>query len=169
MSNFAGVSVITVGDFFQLTLVAGKPVYANYKNNWQNFNLLWKLFKIFKLTEVTRQRDDSQLIDLLNDIRTGDVQPDNINILKSRVIQPGVEDYPHNAVYVFAKNANADRHNDKMLDSKEKNFFSEKAIDNLRQYIAQDQMIKCLKNLKSNWGACRNPSHQIKWNSYANC
>ena len=40
MSNFAGVSVITVGDFFHLTLVAGKPVYVNYKNNWQNFNLL---------------------------------------------------------------------------------------------------------------------------------
>ena len=121
--------------------------------------MFWKLFKIFELTEFTRQRDDSQPIDLLNDIRTGDVQPDNINILKLRVIQPGVEDYPHTAVYVFAKNANANRHNDKMLDSNEKNFFSERAIDNLRQHIAQDKVIKCLKNLKSNWGACRNPSH----------
>ena len=91
---FAGVSVITVDDFFQLPPVGGKPVYANYKDNWQNFNSLWKLFKIFELTEVTRQRGDSQLIDLLNNVRTGDIQPDNINMLKPRVIQPGAEDYP---------------------------------------------------------------------------
>ena len=36
--TFAGISVIIVGDFFQLPLVAGMPVYANYKNNGQNFN-----------------------------------------------------------------------------------------------------------------------------------
>ena len=35
---FAGVSVITVGNFFQLPSVGGKPLYVNYKNNWQNFN-----------------------------------------------------------------------------------------------------------------------------------
>ena len=29
----AGVSVITVGDFFQLLPVGGKPVYASYKDN----------------------------------------------------------------------------------------------------------------------------------------
>ena len=49
---FAGVSVISVGDFLQLPPVGGKPVYANYKDNWQNFNSLWKLFKIFELTEI---------------------------------------------------------------------------------------------------------------------
>ena len=38
--------------FFQLPPVGGKPVYVNYKNNTQNFNSLWKLFKIFELTEV---------------------------------------------------------------------------------------------------------------------
>ena len=91
---FAGVSVITVDDFFQLPPVGGKPVYANYKDNWQNFNSLWKPFKIFELTEVTQQRGDSQLIDLLNNVRTGDIQPDSINMLKPRVIQPGAEDYP---------------------------------------------------------------------------
>ena len=38
---FAGVTVITVGDFFQLPPVGGKPVYAPYKNNLQNFESLW--------------------------------------------------------------------------------------------------------------------------------
>ena len=37
---FAGVSVVIVADFFQLPPVRGKQIYANYKNNWQNFNSL---------------------------------------------------------------------------------------------------------------------------------
>ena len=61
-----------------------------------------------------RQRGDFQLIDLLNYVQTGDIQSDNINILKSRVIQPGAEDYPHNALRIFAENANANRLNCKM-------------------------------------------------------
>ena len=49
-----------------------------------------------------RQRGDSQLIDLLNNVRAGDIQPDNINILKSRVIQPVAEDHPHSVLHTFA-------------------------------------------------------------------
>ena len=95
-----------------------------------------------------QQRGDSQLIDLLNNIRTGYIQPDNINILKPRVIQPGAEDYPHNALLTFAENANANRHNDKMLDSNENSLFSEKAIDDLPQHIAQDKIEKLIKKKK---------------------
>ena len=40
---FASVSVIAVGDFFRLPPVGGKLVYANYKDNCQTFNSLWKL------------------------------------------------------------------------------------------------------------------------------
>ena len=36
----AGISVITVGDFSQLPPVGARPVYADYKNNWQNFESL---------------------------------------------------------------------------------------------------------------------------------
>ena len=31
---FAGITVITVGEFFQLPPVGGKPVHATYKNTW---------------------------------------------------------------------------------------------------------------------------------------
>ena len=42
---------------------------------------MWKLFKIFKLNEVIRQRGDSEFINLLNNVRTGDIQPSDIRLL----------------------------------------------------------------------------------------
>ena len=86
--NNEGITVITVGDFFQLPPVRGEPVHATYKNTWQNFESLWKHFKIFELTEVMGQREDSQLIDLLNQVRVAGIKPTDIELLESRVIQP---------------------------------------------------------------------------------
>ena len=37
---FAGMTVIVIGDLLQLPPAGGRPVYASYKNNWQNFDLL---------------------------------------------------------------------------------------------------------------------------------
>ena len=50
----AGLTIVAVGDFFQLPPVGGRPVYKEYKNAWQNFNSFWKLFKMFELNEVLR-------------------------------------------------------------------------------------------------------------------
>lgn len=50
-----------VGDFFQLPSVAGRPVYEDYKNAWQNFESFWKLFKKFKLTWVMKQHGFPEL------------------------------------------------------------------------------------------------------------
>ena len=149
---FAGLTVITVGDFFQLPPVGGKPVYAEYKNNWQNFEALWKIFKIFELTEVMRQRGDSQLIDLLNNVRTADIQPNDIDILKSRVIEPDTDNYPHDALHIFAENANAKRHNFEMLQSTKGNLFSISSIDNLPKNIPQQKIKEVLNRNQSETG-----------------
>ena len=61
---FAGIAVISVGNFFQLQQVGERPVYATYKNTWHKFESLWKYFRIFELTEVMRQCGVSQLINL---------------------------------------------------------------------------------------------------------
>ena len=37
---FTGLTVTTVGDFFQLPPVGGKPVYTYYKNNGQNLKTI---------------------------------------------------------------------------------------------------------------------------------
>ena len=43
---------------------------------------------MFELTEVMRQRGDSLLKDLLNNVRTGNLNSQNINMIRSRIIQP---------------------------------------------------------------------------------
>ena len=86
--SFAGITVIAVGDFYQLPPVGGRPVHVNYNNDWQNFESLWKLFKIFELTEDLRKRGDSQLIDFLNNVCTADIKPCDMDIIQSAITQP---------------------------------------------------------------------------------
>ena len=110
---FVGITVIAVDDSLQLAPVREKPVYADCKNDWQNFEFLWKLFNIFELTEVMRQRGNSQFIDFLNNVRIGDIKPCDMDILQSRI----THEYPHETLHSFAKNLNAKRHNQAMLQS----------------------------------------------------
>ena len=37
---FAGLTILAVSDFLQLSPVGGRPVYVEYKNTWQNLNSL---------------------------------------------------------------------------------------------------------------------------------
>ena len=113
---FAGVTILAVGDFFQLPPVGGSPVYAEYKNTWQNLNSLWKLFKIFELTEVMHQRGGSQLIDLLSNVRTANLNLHNINMIQSRIMQPEDANYPKDALHIYAENATANSYNQVMFE-----------------------------------------------------
>ena len=80
-----------VGDLLQLPPVGRRPVYASYKNNWQNFDLLWRHFKVFELTEVMCQRGDDTLIDLLNNVRIARPQPSDLHYFNRKLSQQLVE------------------------------------------------------------------------------
>jgi len=84
MQPFAGITMIVVGDFFQLPPVLAKSVYENYYDEMYNIYHLWRLFKMYELTEVMRQRGDVTLIDLLNNVRIGKLEEGDIEILKGR-------------------------------------------------------------------------------------
>lgn len=64
-SPFGNISVIAVGDFFQLPPVKGKPLYINHgvASLWSN------LFQVTELTTIVRQNDDN-FAQLLNRLRT---------------------------------------------------------------------------------------------------
>nr|XP_057929526.1 uncharacterized protein LOC131129730 [Doryrhamphus excisus] len=61
---FVNVSIIAVGDFYQLPPVKGKPLYVKDAT----FNLWTKLFRVVELTTIVRQKDN-QFAALLNRLR----------------------------------------------------------------------------------------------------
>ena len=91
---FAGISVVVVGDFYQLPPIREKPIFENFKNNSYNLYHPWLVFRMVELTEIMRQKDDQHFIRLLNRLRTGSQTEQDINCINSRSISPLAEHYP---------------------------------------------------------------------------
>ena len=84
---FGGLSIITVGDLFQL-----KPVFDHciFENTHQGYNALatnlWQqYFQMFELSQVMRQREDKDK-EILNRIREGKHTDNDIRVLKARYL-----------------------------------------------------------------------------------
>ena len=112
---FAGLTVILVGDLYQLPPIMQRPIYAEYYDMSFNIFPLWRNFGMVELTEVMRQKGDCVFIDLLNNIRIGCLTEADEELLKSRFIEITDENFPHDAVHLFAENAPANQHNHLML------------------------------------------------------
>ena len=149
---FAGITIITVGDFYQLPPVQQRSVYAEYRDAWQNMVHLWRLFKLAELHEVMRQRGDSDLIDLLNKVRTGTVEKHEENVLKSRFILPSDSSYPTDALHIFAENKPCQEHNNNMLTSNNNVLQSIPAIDLLPKNVSKQVIEKVLDRNQSETG-----------------
>ncbi len=80
---FGGVQVILCGDFFQLPPVSrmGEPeTHFVYKSEaWTEGR-----FAVCYLSEQFRQKDDDDVLSILNEIRRGDVSDDSRGLLESR-------------------------------------------------------------------------------------
>lgn len=71
---FRRVSIITSGNFLQLSPVTGKAKFQPPKNivyNCLGGNLWVQLFKIHELTEIVRQSSDPRLAEVLSRIGEG--------------------------------------------------------------------------------------------------
>lgn len=78
---------------------------------------LWHLFKLAELTESMRQRGDTIFIDLLNNIRECEIEPEDEELLKSRFVSVNDLNYPWHALHLFAENSAVNKHNIQMLSS----------------------------------------------------
>ena len=115
--TFAGISVITCRDFYQLPPIQQRPVYAKFDDVMLNISHCWRLFKVAELTEVISQRGAQELITLLNNIRTGNIIVNDEKILKSKFIEKSDHNYCDEAFHIWAENDPVEKHNKKMLDS----------------------------------------------------
>ena len=98
---FAGLSVIALGDLYQLPPIQRKPVFEDYKNDALNLYHPWHVFKMIELTEIMRQKDDQPFIEQLNRFRTGSQTNEDIQCIQSRSTCPLDDNYPKDSLYMY--------------------------------------------------------------------
>ncbi|XP_064625952.1 uncharacterized protein LOC135486782 [Lineus longissimus] len=103
---FGGISVLALGDFYQLPPVRATRLVTMNKKDTRN---IWTSnFQLIELTEIMRQQEEANFAHLLNRIRTREkttpLQDTDEAIVKSRVIQctPSDPDYPSEALHVYS-------------------------------------------------------------------
>ena len=115
---FGGLSVIAVGDFYQLKPVGGRLVFLDLKedakalapNSWKDH------FKIYELVDIMRQKDDLKFAQLLNRLRLNVLTEEDKDDLRKRVVDRNSSEYPRDAVHLFAEKEGMYKHNENIMN-----------------------------------------------------
>ena len=78
---FAGITIIAVGDLYQLPPIRQKPIFADY-----NLCHPWHCFKMIELDEIMRQKGDLKFTELLNRCRTASQTEEDINCIQGKSV-----------------------------------------------------------------------------------
>ena len=90
--TFGNVSILAVGDLYQLPPVCQSPVFCTVSDSYAQLyhsGSLWiDEFQMMELDEIMRQRGDSPFCELLCRVRTADHTEDDLATLRSRELTP---------------------------------------------------------------------------------
>ena len=102
-SDFGGISIIAMGDLFQLEPVFDGYVFETLKGSYGALatNLWAKHFSMYELRQIMRQRDSRLFPEILNRLREGKHTEEDIRILKQRLISESDPNYPYHAPHLF--------------------------------------------------------------------
>lgn len=108
---FGGVSIIAIGDLFQLKPVFDGWIFQNLVDDYGPLaaNLWQDHFRVFELTDIMRQKDDKSFAELLNRMRKGLHSSADIATLKTRL--KSLDSIPSSLPYLYTINAQVDEHN----------------------------------------------------------
>ncbi|CAB4038045.1 ATP-dependent DNA helicase PIF1 [Paramuricea clavata] len=137
---FAGISVLVFGDFFQLPPIRSATTFSNYKNDTSNLHHPWHVFKMAELTQIMRQKDDLAFTQLLNRVRTASHTDDDIRCIQSRTITPADENYPSDALHIFAENAPVDEYNIDRLEQIQSPQYVLEALDQFPPHVRKQDI-----------------------------
>ena len=149
---FAGISIIAVGDLYQLPPIRRKLVFQNYKNDTHNLYHPWQVFTMIELTEIMRQKDDQPFTELLNRIRTGTHTEEDVKCINSRSVSPSDDNYPSDALHIWAENNPVSEHNNKQLDQISKPLFVLTAVDQYSPNVTKQDIDRLLCRGRSETG-----------------
>lgn len=146
---FGGISVVAVGDLFQLKPVMDSWIFTQRCDGLQVLGSnLWKdLFSFYELEEIMRQRDDLEFAQLLNRLREGKhLIPEDIDKLKTRITVKGnLSASAQKLSHLYPTRAASTEHNMEVLASvSEAQKTSVDAIDSISGEISTDLRRKIL-------------------------
>ena len=145
--DFGGVSIIGIGDLFQLP-----PVFDSYIFNIQNSEYrilvpdLWKKhFKMFELDEIMRQRESKVFAEILNRLREGKQSKDDIIKIKERCTND--QNCPREAPRLFMQNAMVDDYNETVNQTSTGNKYKINAHDSVIGAISAELREKIMRQI----------------------
>ena len=124
----------------------------------------WEVFTMIELTEIMRQKDDHKFTELLNRVRTASQTEDDIKCIQSTAITPSDENYPSDALHIWAENTPVNEHNKQHLQQITSPLFILKAIDQFPQNVTRQDIERVLSKGRSETGGLDSEIH-IKENA----
>ena len=150
---FAGISIIAVGDLYQLPPIQQKPIFSEYSNELYNLSHPWHCFRMIELIKIVRQKNDNVFTDLLNRIRVGEQTEDDIAAVQSRVIDTNNQaNYPSNVLHVWAENNPVTKYNNQRLEEIAMPMYVLEAVDQYPKNVTKHDIEKVLSKGRSGTG-----------------
>ena len=95
---FGGVSILAVGDLFQLPPVGQKQVFEQSPSQ---ISCLWRLFRFFELDEIVRQKD-KDFGEFLKRARVNQLIDSDLSLLQSRTFDINYN-FPPDSIMIYYK------------------------------------------------------------------
>ncbi|XP_061190194.1 uncharacterized protein LOC133198057 [Saccostrea echinata] len=152
--DFGGISIIAVGDLYQLPPVGDKWIFKDLSNPGQSLakNLWHEHFHMHELTEIMRQKDDLRFAEMLNRLRENKMTDEDKELITQRFIRQDSEVYPKEAPHLFIENKFVDSFNNNLIENLSTNKVNVRAdTDVLSQTkLSASLKLKLLQNLPEN-------------------
>ncbi|XP_062592424.1 uncharacterized protein LOC134253849 [Saccostrea cucullata] len=152
--DFGGISIIAVGDLYQLPPVGDKWIFKDLSNPGQSLakNLWHEHFYMHELTEIMRQKDDLRFAEMLNRLRENKMTDEDKELVSQRFIRQDSQDYPKEAPHLFIENKFVDCFNNNLIENLSTNKVNVRAdTDVLSQTkLSASVKLKLVQNLPEN-------------------
>ena len=134
IEDFGGVSIVAIGDLFQLEPVMDRYIFKDLDNSEYGVlapNLWQDNFRMFELQEIMRQKDSKVFAEILNRLREGKHTKDDILKIKERMIKENSLHDPIDVPHLFIQNNNVNEFNKRVHRAAIGEKYSIKAVDSV--------------------------------------
>ena len=129
---FGGISVICFGDFNQLRPVKESYIFETPSRIVYSIlsgPLLWRLFKIYRLTEIMRQKDDMNFAYALNNLANSQLTAEDLILFNSRLFDKNDSRIPGDAIRLYSTNEEVDLYNTLAINNSPEKEYKVEALD----------------------------------------